>query len=58
MIGISQNNLGIDLGFELGEVNCLDRAGCAYGHEYRCLYRSVIGDKLSRAGFAMRVCGL
>ena len=37
VIGVSQNDLCIDLGLELGEVDGLDSTGCADRHEYLSL---------------------
>ena len=43
MVGVAQDNLGLDLLTEFSEVNTLDRANRSYGHEDRGLDLSVVG---------------
>ena len=52
VIGVAENDLGVNLVAELVCVHGLDAAHCADGHEYRCRYLAVVGGDDPGAGIA------
>ena len=56
MVGVAQNDLGLDVGFQLGHVNALHRALCAHRHKNRRLDLAVIRRDQTSSSVRFCVC--
>ena len=56
VIGITQNNLRLNILFQFGQMYSLNRAQCAHRHKDRCLYLPVVCGNQTRTGITFSVC--
>ena len=55
VICVSEYDLSLYLLFQLAEMNAFNRTACAYWHEDRCLYLSVVSAYHTGTGIAVRI---